>query len=172
MAPARADGTRGPRIALALALVFEALGRAGSIGDSDGWWHFRTGKLILATHAVPRTDPYSWTAPGERWHPNAWLSDTVYALVRRAGGLAGIAWLRTLFVPAFGLALHGLARVRGARPWPSAVVAAVGTLAIYPFVAERPQLFSFLLLPAVIVVTERALSGSARALTLLGVLFV
>jgi len=151
---------RAPIIAVVLATSLQAIGKAGAIGDSDGWWHFRTGKLILETHRIPRRDPYSWTAAHANWHPNAWLSDVFYALLRRAGGLPAIAVFRAVFVIAFGLAIYWLAREYRSRPWPAAVMAIGSALVITPFIAERPQLFSFLLLPAAIVLARRALNGA------------
>ena len=31
---------------------------AGLLGDADTGWHIRSGEQILATHAIPRTDPF------------------------------------------------------------------------------------------------------------------
>jgi len=35
--------------------------------DSDAGWHTRTGEAILATGQPPRTDPYSFSRPGQPW---------------------------------------------------------------------------------------------------------
>jgi len=147
-----------------LATSLQAMGKSGAIGDSDGWWHFRTGELILHTHRVPRRDPFSWTAHNAAWHPNAWLTDVLLAVLRRVGGLPAIAIARGAFVIAFAFALYMLARESGSLAWPAAVVAVPATLAINPFVAERPQLVSFLLLPLAIRLVRHALRGSNHAL--------
>ena len=55
------------------------------LGDAGIGWHIRTGQLILATHAIPRVDPFSSsssTMPGQPWFAWEWLYDV-------AGGLAG-----------------------------------------------------------------------------------
>lgn len=149
---------------LLLALLRQALSKAGPLADSDGWWHLRTGDLILEEGSIPATDPFSWTAAGEPWQPNAWLSDVLLALIRQAAGPQGVALLRALAVVVAGMLIYLLARRTGARPWPAALTAAVATLVMNPFIAERPQLFGFVLLPLVVLAAAAALEGGWRAL--------
>ena len=157
-----------PRVVLGALLAFQALGNAGALADADGAWHRRTGQLILDTGAIPRHDPFSWTAHGVSWQPNAWLSDVVFALLQRVGGLTAISLLRALVVVAFGLTVHATCRRAGAGRWSSVFVAWAATLCLDPFVAERPQLFSFLLLPLVLWLAARP---GRRALVGLGAAF-
>jgi hypothetical protein len=59
--------------------------------DSDAGWHIRSGETILATHAVPRADPYSFTRAGAPWFAWEWLSDLLTGMLHRAGGLNAVA---------------------------------------------------------------------------------
>ena len=53
------------------------------IADPDFWWHLRTGQLILQTHAIPHTDPFSYTMVGKPWITHEWLSEIIiYVLFR------------------------------------------------------------------------------------------
>ena len=57
---------------LRLSLLLALGGFATSLGlqkirTFDYWWHLRTGALIAETGAVPRVDPYTYTAEGSRW---------------------------------------------------------------------------------------------------------
>jgi hypothetical protein len=156
------------RIVLGALLALQALGNAGALADPDGAWHRRTGRLILDTGGIPRHDPFSWTAHGAPWQPNAWLSDALFALLQRAGGLTAISILRAVVVVAFGLAVHATCRRAGAGRWSSVFVAWAATLCLDPFVSERPQLFSFLLLPLVLWLAARP---GKRPLVGLGVAF-
>src|SRR5262249_28959330 len=71
------DGLDARRFALlALCLVFFAAGLA-TFTDPDYWWHLKTGELILHNHAVPRTDPFSYTAAGKHWVAHEWLSEVI-----------------------------------------------------------------------------------------------
>ena len=59
--------------------------------DSDAGWHIRNGEAILATHELPRTDPYSFTRAGEPWFAWEWGSDVIVGAIHRAAGLSGVA---------------------------------------------------------------------------------
>jgi hypothetical protein len=59
--------------------------------DSDAGWHIRTGERILATHELPRTDPYSFTRAGQPWFAWEWLSDVTVGAVHHVAGLRGVA---------------------------------------------------------------------------------
>jgi hypothetical protein len=83
-------------------LAFQALRKVGAIYDSDTWWHLATGRLILEQKAIPRVDPFSWTANGEPWQPNGWLSDALMAALERIGGLPLVALLRPTFMIPIG----------------------------------------------------------------------
>ena len=43
------------------------------IADPDYWWHLKTGQVILETHAIPHTDPFSYTKAGAPWITHEWL---------------------------------------------------------------------------------------------------
>src|SRR5580698_7329630 len=59
------------------------------LADADIGWHIRTGELILATHAVPHTDPFSSTMQGQPWFAWEWLYDAELAVLHQACGLNG-----------------------------------------------------------------------------------
>src|SRR5215472_4583114 len=58
------------------------------LGDCDTGWHIRTGEWILAHHAVPARDIFSFSKPGETWYAWEWLSEIIFAWLYRHGGLA------------------------------------------------------------------------------------
>jgi len=65
------------------------------IADGDPLWAVATGRWIMAHHAVPRVDPFSWTAFGKPWVAQEWGYDTVlYLLVSRFGywGAVLLTW--------------------------------------------------------------------------------
>ena len=63
--------------------------------DADAGWHIRTGETILATGVLPRTDPYSFTKPGEPWFAWEWGADLLMGWTHQQGGLAAVALLYT-----------------------------------------------------------------------------
>jgi hypothetical protein len=68
--------------------------------DSDAGWHIRNGESILMNHALPRTDPYSFSKPGATWIAWEWGSDVVLGLAHRVGGLRGVTILIGLAIAA------------------------------------------------------------------------
>src|SRR5687767_595599 len=58
--------------------------------DPDLWWHIRTGGVIAETGSIPRSDIYSFTAPGRRWVVQEWGSELILHWIRQAFGLYGI----------------------------------------------------------------------------------
>ena len=63
---------------------------AALLRDADIGWHIRSGELILVTHAIPRTDPFSYTRQGEPWCAWEWLYDVVIAAIHHVSGLNGV----------------------------------------------------------------------------------
>jgi hypothetical protein len=66
--------------------------------DSDAGWHIRAGESMLATRALPHTDPYSFTRAGQAWFAWEWGSDVLVGLAYQAGGLGGVAFLYALAI--------------------------------------------------------------------------
>jgi hypothetical protein len=57
--------------------------------DSDTYWHIAAGKWIIAHHAVPRVDIYSFTKAGEPWISTSWLAQVLYGEAFELAGWAG-----------------------------------------------------------------------------------
>ncbi len=129
-------------------LVFWAV-LAGSfsnrpLADLDIGWHIRTGEQILATHTLPRTDPYSSTMQGQRWFAWEWLYDLVLGILYRACGLNGVVWLCALLAATtFTILLSQLLKRGTGLPLAVALMLlAVAAATIHLF--ARPHLVSWL----------------------------
>jgi hypothetical protein len=83
------------------------------LADPDIGWHIRTGELILATHSLPRTDPFSSTMQGQPWFAWEWLYDILLGILNRACGLNGVVWLCALLVAAIFVLLLSQLLQRG-----------------------------------------------------------
>src|SRR5258708_39990381 len=66
--------------------------------DSDSGWHIRNGEWILAHHALPTSDPYSFSKGGQPWFAWEWGSDVLMGLAHRWDGLRGVATLFALVI--------------------------------------------------------------------------
>src|SRR5437868_10892667 len=58
--------------------------------DPDVWWHLRSGQLIVETHSIPHTDPFSFTRAGQPWIDHEWLSEVLIYGIYRAAGSTGL----------------------------------------------------------------------------------
>ena len=86
--------------AIAFVLGFAAAAFAPQIfNDPDTWWHLATGDWILAHHAVPTSDIFTFTFAGRSWNAHEWLSEVLMSLSFRGASWNG---LHILFGLAFG----------------------------------------------------------------------
>ncbi len=112
------------------------------LNDGDTLWQIRTGDWILDHHAIPLTDPFSFTAGSRPWAPLEWLADTIMALAHRAAGLRGIM---VLAATATGLTaailLHHLLRFLPAAYAVTAMILALANAA--PSMLARPHLLAW-----------------------------
>jgi hypothetical protein len=115
------------------------------LGDCDTGWHIRTGEWILAHHAVPARDIFSFSKPGEVWYAWEWLSEIIFAWLYRHGGLATLALFAILLL-AFTFTLV----FRLVRGQSNALVAVIVTMLAAAGSSihwlARPHLFTLLFL--------------------------
>src|SRR4051812_30183961 len=58
---------------------------ARPIHDNSMFTHLRTGVDMVRSGAIPRVDPYSWTAHGHPWVVQSWLAEWSYGVLERLG---------------------------------------------------------------------------------------
>jgi len=87
-------------VALVGVLAFTALS-VRLLGDAGIGWHIRTGQIILATHAIPRVDPFSSASsamPGQPWFAWEWLYDVIVGWLESTAGLNGVVLFTALVI--------------------------------------------------------------------------
>jgi hypothetical protein len=125
------------------------------LADADIGWHIRTGELILATHTLPRTDPFSSTMQGQPWFAWEWLYDLLLGILHNACGLNGVVWLCALLVAGiFVLLLSQLLR-RGTGLLLAIVLMLLAEAAAAIHLYARPHIVSWLFSLLWFVVLER-----------------
>jgi len=112
--------------------------------DGDTGWHIRTGEWILAHHAVPSVDLFSFTKPHEAWFAWEWGWDVIAALIHQSAGLAGIGFVTTLMLGLFCLLVYRLAlRVSHNNVMSMVVTALTAAVSSIHWLA-RPHLVSWI----------------------------
>jgi len=139
--------------------------------DTSTGWHIRVGELILRTHSIPRTDPFSYTMAGQPWYAWEWLWDLLNGWIHTHLGMSGVVALSAAVIATTFAALYHLAVWRCRN----AVVAAVLTLLAFSAASihflARPHVVSWLLLVMLLGLLEKITDGSKRAMWLTGLLF-
>jgi hypothetical protein len=114
------------------------------LADADIGWHIRTGQQILATHALPRTDPFSSTMHGQTWFAWEWLYDILLGVLHQACGLNGVVWLCALLVSAIFAWLLSLLLRRGTGLLLAVVLMLLAEAAATIHLYARPHIVSWL----------------------------
>ena len=139
---------------MAWLFVCGANGWKALLMDGDTGWHIRTGEYILAHHAVPTQDLFSFSKAGQPWFAWEWLTDVLFAGLFRIGGLKAIVLFAGVMIGAYSTVLLRYAVWRGSNGLLAACIClfAVGGSSMH-FLA-RPHLFTLLLLPACLWLVE------------------
>jgi hypothetical protein len=134
---------------LAFAVALPALvALVTAIPTVDVAYLLRTGDLILSSGALPRTDPFTFSAVGHEWVIQQWGAAVAIALTFRAAGWIGLLVLQALLVSAtFGLLVFTVRR-NGVKPRTASLVTIGSFLVAWPALGIRPQLFGVLLFAA------------------------
>ncbi len=140
------------------------------LSDADTGWHVRAGEWMLDHHAVIRTDPFSFTKPGEPWFAWEWLWEVCFAWLHRQGGLALVVFVSAMVIcTTFGL-LYRVVLRRCGNPLIAigvTVLAAAGSTVHF---LARPHLFSWLFLVIFLAILDRVEQGRIELLLWLPVL--
>ncbi len=130
-------------VALLGLLVFTNLSTR-LLGDAGIGWHIRTGQLILATHAVPRVDPFSSSMAGQPWFAWEWLYDMLAGWLESAAGLNGVVLFTALIIAAvFSWAFRLLVR-RGTNVLLALILVLLAASAAMIHFLARPHVVSWL----------------------------
>jgi len=114
------------------------------LADADIGWHVRTGEQILATHSLPRTDPFSSLMQDQPWFAWEWLYDMLLGILHQACGLNGVVWLCALLVAAIFAGLLSMLLRRGTGLLLAVVLMLLAEAASTIHLYARPHIVSWL----------------------------
>jgi hypothetical protein len=129
--------------------------------DPDIGWHIRAGELMLSTHALPRTDPFSSTMHGQAWFAWEWLYDVALGILHHACGLNGVVWLCALIVAGIFTMLLSQLLKRGTGLLLAIVLMLLAEAAASIHLFARPHIVSWLLVLVWFAALERWERGRA-----------
>jgi tetratricopeptide (TPR) repeat protein len=132
---------------LALAVLSAvAIRYAEPINDGDIWFHLAYGRYFLENHTlIPDHTVFSWTPTQNNTIYCSWLSDIVFCLLFKAGGLNMLYAFRYLVIVLFLALAFSFARGSPARFWPLILlICLVGLIMSYTGLRIKSEIFSFL----------------------------
>jgi hypothetical protein len=160
-------------IALAsLLVVLTVLTVRGRFDDPDLWWQLKMGQTIWTTHTIPTHDLFSYTANGQALVPQEWIAQLSIFSAYRLGGFSGLMLWFCVLASALVVAGYVLCWVYSGN----AKVAFVGAMIIWFFgtigFEIRPQMFSYLLLVAELLLIYAGRTRDPRWFAGLPIVFV
>ncbi len=112
--------------------------------DPDFWWHLATGRFIVESATLPRTDIFSYTAAGQAWIAHEWLAEIAMFQLYRAGGyLTLVVVFASLITVAYATVFRTL-RLFGTGVAASTLITAWMAAMSVASWNVRPQAFSYL----------------------------
>ncbi|HEY6373229.1 MAG TPA: hypothetical protein VIX37_21820 [Candidatus Sulfotelmatobacter sp.] len=129
-------------IGLLGALVFTPLSMK-LLGDAGIGWHIRNGQQILAQHAIPRFDPFSFRC-GQPWFAWEWLYDIAVGKLEAWCGLNGVVWLTAVVIATAFSWTFRLAVARGTNLLLALVLTLLAMSAAMIHFLARPHVLSWL----------------------------
>ena len=143
------------RYAPGLVVLVIVIADSGQMTDTDLWGHVRFGQAVVAHKHLILNDPYSYSAFGHRWDNHEWLTEFVMAASYNALGVVGLKlWKFACVAATMLLVAVGLAET-GASPTIQLNTLTVVAVATMPQMEFRPQLFTFLLVAAMLTLLAR-----------------
>jgi hypothetical protein len=129
-------------VALLASLVFTPLS-VKLLGDAGIGWHIRTGQEILATHAIPRVDPFS-VQIRKPWIAWEWLYDAIVGLLELSAGLNGVVCLTAAVIATVFAAMFRLLVKRGTDVLVALLLTLLAMSASTIHFLARPHVLSWL----------------------------
>jgi hypothetical protein len=114
------------------------------LSDAGIGWHIRTGQLILTTHAIPRTDPFSSIPVGQPWYVWEWLYDLLAGWLDNTAGLNGVVLFTALIIAGLFAWTFRLLLRRGTNILVAFVLVLLAVSAAMIHFQARPHVVSWL----------------------------
>jgi hypothetical protein len=143
------------RYAPALVLFAIFVADCARNADTDLWGHIAFGETIIKQGRVPWLDYYSYSAPGIPYFDHEWLAQVIIAGVYDTLGVVGLKLMKLALTAATILLLAGAEGETGASPGVQSGVLMMVALALLPLMQFRPQLFTFMLMAALLLILAR-----------------
>lgn len=140
--------------------------------DCDTGYHIRAGEWILANHAIPRLDIFSFHTPTIPWTAHEWLSEVIMAMIHNLAGLTGVVVFFTFLLALTFYLLFLMVRREEGNILIAVMVTLLATAASQVHWLARPHIFSLLLLVPWYQILEEYRNGTRNRLYYLPIIML
>jgi hypothetical protein len=123
--------------------------------DPDLWGHIRSGQAFIANRHLIGRDPYSYSAPGAPWYDYEWLAEVVMAFAYNVAGVAGLKLWKLACTALTVIFIADSEAETGASFSTQLLVLLLAALGLVLQMQLRPQMFTFVLLGALLALLTR-----------------
>ncbi len=143
------------RYSPAAVLLAVLVADSNRLADPDLWGHIRFGQAAILQGHPTFHDPYSYSVPGAPWHDYEWLGEVVMAAVYNTAGVVGLKLWKFVCSALVVFFIAETEAETGAPPSTQLLVLLVAALALVLQMQFRPQMFTFVLLGALLAMLAR-----------------
>ena len=136
----------------------------------DVWWHLRMGQYIYENWTIPRVDLFSFTAAGNPFIVQNWLSEIFFYLIYQVGGAALLIFFNSVLLVFLLVPIYCLC-AKSSKSFGAILIATCMVSICIPG-GIRTQIFSFLLFSVYYWQLMSYRDGDRRWIWLLPVLMV
>jgi hypothetical protein len=156
---------------VAVATLTAYLTMAQRLADPDQFFHIATGRWIIENRAIPTHDVFSWwaIANNRSWAAHEWLYGVLIYGMWALGGFAAVYWFTAALEGAAVAVAYALTRARGVSPLWSLLITVTVAFGTMYWMAPRPQVITFVLLPLTALLLQKGKWPWALALVVVGV---
>jgi hypothetical protein len=140
-----------PAVVLLAILIADSNRRA----DPDLWGHIRFGQAFIANRHLIDRDAYSYSASGAPWHDYEWLAEVVIAFAYNSAGVVGLKLWKFACTALTVIFVADAEAETGASVSTQLLVLLLAALGLVLQMQLRPQMFTFVLLGALLALLTR-----------------
>ena len=143
------------RHSIAVILLAILIANSNSHTDPDLWGHIRFGQAFIANRHLIHHDPYSYSVPNAPWRDYEWLAEVLMAFIYKVAGVRGLKLWKFACTALTVIFIADCEAETGAPFSIQLLVLLLAALGLVLQMQMRPQMFTFILLGALLALLTR-----------------
>jgi hypothetical protein len=127
---------------------------AKAIVNSDLGFHLKGGQWTVQNHSVPKVDSYTYTSAGNTYIDSHWFYQLILYGVYKVGSYPTLTLMNMAVLAGVFVLLLLRLRLTQAPPWAESILLVTAVFCVERRIIIRPEIFSWFLLCATLVVLD------------------